>query len=346
MRAFLRADEPALERRALGTGDLELAAKRLEECCARTVGPVADCLFYRSNAGLVAGLVLVDSRRIVAKVHQPEQTRARLGTVQRVQAHLADGGYPCPRPLGMAHCEHAFVTFEELRDEGSYRDAHDPPVRRAMARSLAEQVRLTGAVPDVLALSREPLRAQRTPWHGTHHPRFDFGATRQGADWIDALAGRALEILRDDPGAPVVGHIDWRVEQVRFAVAEDGSAGDGLDATAVVSAVYDWDSLVLDSETTIVGYAARAFPLAWERDGARLWPTPAEQAAFVDDYESARGRAFTAAERRAMAAAGVFQSAYGARCEHAVAGAGEPVDDGSQRAGLARYGAALFDALT
>jgi hypothetical protein len=344
MRAFLREDDPALERRALGTGDVELAAKRLEECCARAVGPVAHCLFYRSNAGLVAGLVLVDGRQIVAKVHQPEQTRARLGTVQRVQAHLADTGYPCPRPLGMAHCQHAFVTFEELRENGTYRDAHDPPVRRAMASSLAEQIRLTGAVTDVLALSREPLRAQRAPWHGTHHPRFDFEATRQGADWIDALAGRALDILRDDPGAPVVGHIDWRVEQIRFA--DDGSAAGGPDATAAVSAVYDWDSLVLDSETTIVGYAARAFPLAWERDDARLWPTPEEQAAFVDEYESARERAFTAAERRAMAAAGVFQSAYGARCEHAVAEPGEPVDDGSQRAGLARYGAALFDALT
>jgi hypothetical protein len=269
MRAFLRDGDPAMERRALGTGDLELAAKRLEECCARAVGAVAHCLFYRSNAGLVAGLVLVDGRRIVAKVHQPEQTRARLGTVQRVQTHLADAGYPCPRPLGMAHCEHAFVTFEELHDQGTYRDAHEPPVRRAMARALAEQIRLTGAVPDVLALSREPLRAQRTPWHGTHHPRFDFEATSHGADWIDALAGRALEILRDDPGEPVVGHIDWRVEQLRFAVAPDGSAD-----VAEVSAVYDWDSLVRDSETTVVGYAARAFPLAWERDGARLWPTP------------------------------------------------------------------------
>jgi hypothetical protein len=113
----------------------------------------------------------------------------------------------------------------------------------------------------------------------------------------------------------------------------------------VVSVVYDWDSLVRDSETTIVGYASRAFPLAWERDDARLWPTPDEQAAFVAEYESARGRAFTRAERRAVAAAGVFQSAYGARCEHAVAEPGGDVPGDSQWAGLNRYGAALFEAL-
>ncbi len=332
MRAFLCDTDAALERRTLGTGDLELAAKRLEECCARTLAPVEECLFYRSNVGLVAGLVLADGRRVVAKAHHPDQTRARLATVQRVQAHLAASGYPCPRPLGMAHCEHAFVTFEELREDGGYRDGHDCLVRRAMAESLAEQIRLTGEVSEVLALSRDPLWTRRGVWHGTHHPMFDFDATRHGAEWIDELASRALDILRDDPGRAVVGHIDWRVEQMRFE-------GDR------VSVAYDWDSLVRDSETTIVGYAARAFPLAWERAGTRLWPTPDEQVAFVAEYEAARGRPFSVAERRAAAAAGVFESAYGARCEHAITEPGETLPPESQRAGLAASGAALFDVL-
>ncbi|HEV7897754.1 MAG TPA: hypothetical protein VGP31_07935 [Planosporangium sp.] len=331
MRAYLGDDDPFLERRALGTGDLDSAAQRLEECCARILAPVEDCLFYRSNVGMVAGLVLADGRRIAAKVHQPSQTRARLATAQRVQAHLADAGYPCPRPLGMAHCGHAFVTFEELREDGAYRDGHDPRVREAMAVALAEQIRLAGEVPEVRALTRESLREQRVLWYHTPYSRFDFDATRRGAEWIDELARRALEILRDDPGRTVVGHTDWRVEQMRFT---DGR----------VSVAYDWDSLARDSETTIVGYAARAFPLAWEQGGTRLWPTPAEQAAFVAEYESVRGRPFSAGERRAVAAAGVFQSAYGARCEHAVAETDEVPAD-SQRAGLAAYGAALFDVL-
>jgi Phosphotransferase enzyme family len=315
MRAFLRDADAALERRTLGTSDPELAAKRLEECCSRTLAPVAECLFYRSNVGLVAGLVLVDGRRVVAKVHRPEQTRTRLTTVQRVQGHLAEHGYPCPRPVGMSHCEHAFVTFEELCEDGEYRNGHEPPVRRAMAESLAEQIRLAAAVPEVLALSREPLRGQRVLWRDSH-PMFDFAATRAGAEWIDELATRALDVLRDDPGATVVGHTDWRVEQMRFTADR-------------ISVAYDWDSLVRDSETTIVGYAARAFPLAWERGGTRLWPAREEQVAFVAEYEAARGRPFSTAERRAVAAAGVFLSPYGARCEHAVA---EP-------------GAALFDLL-
>jgi Phosphotransferase enzyme family len=331
MRAFLRDADAALERRTLGTSDLELAAKRLEECCARTLAPVAECLFYRSNVGLVAGLVLVDGRQVVAKVHRPNQTRTRLATVQRVQDHLAGRGYPCPRPVDMAHCEHAFVTFEELCADGGYRDGHDPQVRRAMAESLAEQIRLAADVPDVRALSREPLRGQRMLWRDTH-PMFDFDATRAGAEWIDELAGRALDVLRDDPGRMVVGHTDWRVEQMRF----DGGR---------VTVAYDWDSLVRDAETTIVGYAARAFPLAWERGGTRLWPTPEEQVAFVTEYEGARGQPFSAAERRAVAAAGVFLSAYGARCEHAIAETAETVPPDSQWYGLAESGEALFDLL-
>jgi hypothetical protein len=331
MRAYLGDADPVLERRALGTGDLDTAARRLEECCARALAPVEDCLFYRSNVGMVAGLVLVDGRRIAAKAHQPNQTRARLTTAQRVQTHLVEAGYPCPRPLGMAYCGHAFVTFEELREDGVYRDGHDSRVREAMAVALAQQIRIAAEVPEVLALTREPLHGQRVLWCHPPHPLFDFDATRRGAEWIDELARLALEILRDDPGRTVVGHTDWRVEQMRFA---DGR----------VSIAYDWDSLVRDCETTIVGYAARAFPLAWEQGVSRLWPTPEEQVAFVAAYEWARGHPFSAAERRAMAAAGVFQSAYGARCEHAVAEAdGVPAD--SQRAGLAAYGAALFDVL-
>jgi hypothetical protein len=337
MRAYLGDNDPSLERRALGTGDLDAAAARLEECCARTLAPVADCLFYRSNVGMVAGLVLISGRRIVAKVHQPSQTRSRLTTAQRVQTHLADAGYPCPRPLGMAHCGHAFVTFEELCEDGVYRDGHDSRVREAMAVALADQIRLADEVPDVLALTREPLHGRRLLWHHSPHPQFDFDATRRGAEWIDELARLALEILRDDPGKTVVGHTDWRVEQMRFTEGRPG-------AGSRVSVAYDWDSLVRDCETTIVGYAARAFPLAWELGGTRLWPTPEEQVAFVAEYESARGRPFSAAEHRAIAAAGVFQSAYGARCEHAVAESDEVPAD-SQRAGLAAYGASLFKVL-
>jgi hypothetical protein len=54
---------------------------------------------------------------------------------------------------------------------------------------------------------------------------------------------------------------------------------------------------------------------------------------------------FGPAERQAVAAAGVFQSAYGARCEHAIADPDEAYPDTSQRAGLARYGEVLFDVL-
>jgi hypothetical protein len=332
MRSYLADFDATLERRAFGTSDLDVAADLLEGCCARALAPVDDCLFYHSNVGMAAGFMLTDGRQVVAKVHGPGQTRARLTAVQRVQGRLADAGYPCPRPLGVAHCAHAFVTLEELRTDGVYRDPHEPGVPETMAHALAEQVAIAGTVADVRALTREPVRAQPDPWRDTGHTRFDFDGTRDGADWIDAIAAEALARLRDDPGEIVVGHIDWRVEQMRFT-------GDRI------SVAYDWDSLVRDSETTVVGYASRAFPLAWERGGTRLWPTLDEQVAFVDAYEVARGRPFSLAERRAIAAAAAFQSAYGARCEHAVAEPGEEPHRDSQRAGLATQATSLFEVL-
>jgi hypothetical protein len=332
MRDHLVDTDAGLERRAFGTKDLDLAAELLEGCCARTLAPVDDCLFYQSGSGMAAGFTLVDGRRIVAKVHGPAQTRSRLGAVQRVQARLADAGYPCPRPLGVAHCAHAFVTMEEYRDDGFPRDAHEPGVAEIVGAALAEQVRITAEEPDVRALTREPVRAQRSLWRDTHHPRFDFDSTAAGAEWIDDIAARALEILRDDTGEIVVGHIDWRVEQMRFT-------GDRL------AVAYDWDSLVRDSETTIVGYASRAFTLAWDSGPTALWPTPAEQRAFVDGYEQVRGKRFGDDERRAIAAAAAFQSAYGARCEHAVADPDDEVPETSQRHGLRSQGAEVFTVL-
>jgi len=45
------------------------------------------------------------------------------------------------------------------------------------------------------------------------------------------------------------------------------------------------------------------------------WPSRDESLAFIADYEAARARAFTAAERRRIAAGMTYAIAYTARCE-------------------------------
>jgi hypothetical protein len=86
---------------------------------------------------------------------------------------------------------------------------------------------------------------------GARRDRFDFDATSVGAEWIDELAREARPGL--DLGPVVVGHTDWRAENMRF---EDDR----------VTAVYDWESLRLAPEPVFVGAAALG-------PYGRLWST-------------------------------------------------------------------------
>ena len=146
---------------------------------------------------------------------------------------------------------------------------------------------------------------------------FDFDATRSGAEWIDDTAAAALRELRSSAGETVVAHSDWSVKDFRF---RDGR----------ITAIYDWDSLVVDREPTIVGQAATHFTMTW-RMPVRVAPTPAETAAFLSDYEEARGRHFSAAERNAIDAAATYAVGYTARCEHALDPAASEYPPGSAR---------------
>ena len=100
-----------------------------------------------------------------------------------------------------------------------------------------------------------------------------------------AHARHARAVL-DEPAAapPVVGHDDWRVEHVRF----DGDR---------IVAVYDWASLKAVPETSLVGSASHAYGADWTTPNTRV-PDRDDALAFVADYELARGRPFTQAERR------------------------------------------------
>lgn len=326
-----RGRPPAVERAVLGTDD-PTEIERLVRAVSREAlrAEIVGCVFYEGGVGCVFGLELADDRQAVVKVHPAGVTQRRLRAVGDVQLHLARAGFPCPRPLAdPVSIGRTWATFEELVARGSHRDGHEPVVRRAMARtlwSLVDTARQFAAAGD---LGRDLLRALPPGrlWPEPHDARFDFERTARGAEWIDDIARSARERLADAAGETVVGHSDWSVKHFAFA-------GDR------VAVVYDWDSLAVDVEPVFVGEAVHAFPATWYIETA-IAPTPEEAAAFVLEYESARGSSFTAAEMETVRAAADYAMAYSARCAHSDDPEGALVGPGTTRDLLARHGRVL-----
>lgn len=303
-------DDPVVCRAVFDTIDPGAIAAAIDEICRGELGTgVARGRFYRVSVGCVAGVDLEDGRRVVIKAQASRRSAVTFGALFAVRRHLALAGFPCPAPIGEPiERRGRWITFEELIDDGKTADAHDPRVRKALAISLARMVELTRSLVGSTRLGAAWFTSvpdERT-WPRPHSPLFDFDATAAGADWIDELALRARKVRNDAAGEVIIGHFDWRVEHARF----------GADGEIV--ATYDWDSLHEERETVMVGANAHAFTADWGRRDIVRVPRIAEMAAFVDEYEAARGKRFTRAERRTIAASCVYSIAYTARCNHAV----------------------------
>ena len=297
-----------LEVELFGTTDGEEVACVVDRFCADRLGsPIERYEFFATSVFSVHGVQLRDGRGVVVKVARRSVGEAHLDAVQAVQAHLAEGGFPCPRPLlGPISLKRGIAVAEELLDRGARADAHEPAVRRAIAFTLARQidlrrdlVELEGLGPSLLASPGEDEL-----WPEPHDARFDFIETAEGAEWIDELAAAARARLADSPtGETVVAHSDWRAEHLRFAESE-------------IVASYDWQSLAVGGEGALIGQIGHAFTADWGIPQTRRTPTLEECRAFVADYEAARGRPFESGERTAIDAAWVYATAYGARCQH------------------------------
>lgn len=144
---------------------------------------------------------------------------------------------------------------------------------------------------------------QDAVWGRPHNVLFDFDSTGHGAEWIDEIGAASAAVARTGEGRLVVGHVDWSTKNMRF-----------MDGT--VSAVYDWDSLIVAREPVIVGMAAAFFPFSYHLS-VRNIPPLKEMVAFIHDYEEAVGHAFTSDEWRTAGAAATYLMAYTARCQHA-----------------------------
>jgi hypothetical protein len=295
-----------VEEVVFGTRDLVEVETLLRGFCIAELGSsIAETLFREASVGVAFGLLLTDRRRVVVKVHQPRETIARLQAVQQIQTALFEAGLPCPQPLaGPVALGSGHATVETLRDDGKFRDTHDPTCRRLIAAALAYHLEVIGEgpVPGALGGGWSLFAGDRLwPAHA-HSPLFDLAATSAGAEWIDALGEQAkAAIATTEPF--IAGHSDWSGKHFRFA--DDA-----------ITAIYDWDSLAARSEAALVGTAAMTYATRFDLPDVPRFPTPEEMRAFVDEYNTARSSALTTHEREQIAAHGLLLAAYSARCEH------------------------------
>jgi hypothetical protein len=287
-----------IEQSIFGTDDASEIWRQVLEVCPEAV----ECFAFEVSVGALFGLRLRDGSRVALKIHTGRFDQGHLEAVQQVQRHLWTCGFPCPKPLGV----YERATIEQWREEGEYRDARDPQIRRVIAEKLAELFRLTLPLQPLPGLEPYSRPADAPLWPVPHNVLFDFEGTAAGAEWIDEIA-RSAKTPRDvRVGQLVIGHGDWTVKHFRF---------DGVRPTVI----YDWDSLNADFETIFVGGSAASFTYA-EYVAGPLWPDVPEAAAFLADYEQARRAPFSGEEWRAARAAAVYSRAYASRCVHAVGG--------------------------
>jgi hypothetical protein len=318
-----------------GTSDGVEIERTINEFCERRLhAGVGAHEFFYASVGSVHGVRLADARRVVVKAGLPGPRMACLTSAQGMQRHLVAHGFPCPEPLTEpAPLAAGIAVVESCLDVGTRGDPHEPALRRAMAATLAELVVLCRPLDRLRrALGDRPGDARRL-WPTPHDARFDFDRTTRGAEWIDALAVRA-KAQRAGRGESVLGHCDWRAQNMRFAADK-------------VVAVYDWDSICCVPEPQLVGSAAHYFTSDFEVEGRRQLPSLEEAVGFIGDYQAARGVAFDAKEQQIARAALVYSMAYTARCEHSdaltdfgrKAPSGElgPIPEGSARAFLVRH---------
>ncbi len=304
-----------LEQATFGTTDPDGIAAAVDAWCRNHLGAGIDHYeFFDSSSGSVHGVALADDRRVVVKAHRPSVATSYLDARMRIQLEFANAGWAAPRPLLRA--EH--ITAEAMLGPFPKVDAHDPGVRRSLAHGLAAFVREARDL-DPSGLTHPLAPPDDALYPPPHSARFDFDATAAGAEWIDDLARAAKSQRVAEP--LVIAHGDWRIDNVRVV---DGS----------LAAIYDWDSVGLLAETTAVAAAATTFTVDWDQPMGARFPSGDEVAAFVADYEAARGTPF---DHNALRVAMISTLAYGARCEHA-AGSPHAVTDDSFTALLRSVG--------
>ncbi|HEY4102412.1 MAG TPA: phosphotransferase [Polyangiaceae bacterium] len=263
----------------------------------------AGALFAKKSIGAVFCVVLENGEPAILKLFNPTYSRVELDAIHRCMALATARGFPAPRLKSelFPATERIWGIFYAYLD-GYQRDAHEPAVRRELARSLAELCALLAPV-DASELPLTPTRLD-TLWPPPHRIWDQLNLEGEDARFIDQHAATAQRAIKKSKLPRIAAHLDWGVKNARF---RDDS----------LCAVYDWDSLHSASEAECAGRAAAQFTAQWEVP-ALLTPTPDEARAFLDEYQTARGKRFSRAERTVAAAAARYLVAHVARSELAL----------------------------
>ncbi len=93
-------NDMTIERNVFGTTEPQQIASLILHFVRQYLGSaVTQCLFYETSMGCVLGLSLGDGRNVALKAQPPSLQLDRLLPAQRAQTHLADRGFPAPRPI-------------------------------------------------------------------------------------------------------------------------------------------------------------------------------------------------------------------------------------------------------
>ncbi len=277
------------------------------ECLARWCmeylgSPPAEEIFRAGQLSEVIGLRLADDREVVVKV-RPNSPRIA-GCVE-VQRRMFLAGYPCPEPLtGSAPLGTDIATAEAYVPGGAVLPSSDRAAV-AFAGAFAELIRLAPRPAEVSTLGPGPSwaawnHAGNGLWPRPDESDLDLNKVA-GPSWIDDAGRHARDRLRASESEAVIGHCDWLAGNLRWS-------GDAL------LVVHDWDSMIVDGEAVLVGFAAALYSTV----SADQLATVEDTERFLVAYCEARGRPFSADELERSWAAGVWTRAYDAKYQHAI----------------------------
>ncbi len=192
--------------------------------------------------------------------------------------------------------------------------------------ALARLISLAPAPSDVASLEPPPpwtypALADSALWPPPDDCDVDLNEVT-GPAWLDRAGTAARARLAAVVSPTVVGHADWYTGNLRWV-------GERLRT------VWDWDSVIAAPEPILVGLASAVYPA--NEPGTEA--TVEESEAFLDAYESARGRAFTDDEREQAWAAGLWNRSFDAKEQFAIDGASKSFTESEaterqRRAGL------------
>jgi hypothetical protein len=277
----------------------------LAQWCARYLGsqPVGH-LFASGHLSQVAGVELADGRQVVIKIRPADP---RIAGCFAVQEHLAQAGYPCPAPLaGPVQDGGSVITAETYVPGGT-----QLPAASGAAPFAQLLARLVRSAPDPSAVSSlEPS----PPWTAWDHSgkqlwpdQDDTGRDLNaypGPIWVDDAARRVRDRLTAAAASTLIGHGDWESQNIRWTAHQP-------------LAVHDWDSVIAQPETAIVGLAAAVWPAAGAPGEAATVPQSHD---FIQSYQLAAGRQWTAQEIRDAWAAGLWVRLFNAKKDAADGG--------------------------